>query len=72
MSRVTIKIGDIFCANVDDANKMYFQYVTDDLTQLNAVVTVFATKHPKDEPVNFEQIAQGQVLFYAHTVINRI
>ena len=49
---------------------MYFQYVTDDLTQLNsAVIRVFATKHPKDEPVNFEQIAQGQVLFYAHTVI---
>jgi len=36
--RIVTKIGDIFSVVLDNGNKKYFQYVANDLTQLNSDV----------------------------------
>lgn len=41
--RIITKIGDIFCVEVDNDYKCYFQYVANDMTVLNSsVIRVFA------------------------------
>lgn len=70
MKKTSIKIGDIFCVKIDDNYKMYFQYVADDLTQLNsAVIRVFKDKYSQNENLDFDKVVQGDISFYAHTVL---
>ena len=38
MIRSNTKLGDIFCVKIDENNKKYFQYIANDLTQLNSDV----------------------------------
>ena len=48
--RVITKIGDVFMAIIDDTYKVYFQYITNDLEQLNSdVIRVFKKRYSKDE-----------------------
>lgn len=71
MARVITKIGDVFCINLDDCNKKYFQYVAKDLTQLNSdVVRAFKKTYPIDENPNLPDVAKDEIAFYAHCVIN--
>ncbi len=45
MKRVYIKTGDVFFVKVDNDYKRYFQYITNDLTQLNSdVIRAFKKK----------------------------
>ena len=47
--RIITKIGDIFCVEVDNDYKCYFQYVANDMTVLNSsVIRVFAKHYPID------------------------
>lgn len=65
--RLTIRMGDVFCVDVDDRHKRYMQYVAKDQAQLNAaVIRVFKKKYPKDEQVDMDDIVCGEVEFYAH------
>lgn len=68
--RIITKIGDIFCVEVDNNYKCYFQYVANDMTVLNSsVIRVFARHYSIDyEPV-FEDIVKDEVYFYAHTIL---
>ena len=68
--RIITKIGDIFCVEVDNDYKCYFQYVANDMTVLNSsVIRVFARHYSIDyEPV-FEDIVKDEVYFYAHTIL---
>lgn len=69
MQRVTIKIGDIFEVKIDDSFKRYFQYITNDKTQLNSdVIRVFTERYPIDETPVLSKIIKGNVDFYAHVV----
>jgi hypothetical protein len=69
MARVQTKIGDIFFARLDDKNKKYLQYVTNDLTQLNSdVIRVFIKKYPIDDSPDLSEVVKGDVEFYAHCV----
>jgi hypothetical protein len=71
MARVITKIGDIFCVKLDDRTKQYFQYVANDLTQLNSdVVRVFKKTYPIDSKPNLAEIVGDDVAFYAHCVTN--
>ncbi|MHA6726514.1 hypothetical protein ACX3PU_00445 [Chryseobacterium sp. A301] len=69
--RVITKIGDIFSVELDNGNKKYFQYIANDLTQLNSdVIRAFKKEYPINEPSNYEEILSGEIDFHAHTMIN--
>ena len=68
--RIVIKIGNVFCVEIDGRYKCYFQYVCNDLSMLNgSVIRVFKTRYPMDyEPV-VKDIVRDEVAFHAHTVL---
>ena len=42
MKRIYIKKGDVFCINIDNKEKVFFQFIITDITQLNScVIRVF-------------------------------
>lgn len=44
--RIVTKIGDVFCAEIDNRIKRYFQYIVNDMEQLNSsVIRVFKTHY---------------------------
>ena len=68
--RIVTKIGDIFCVEVDNAYKRYFQYFCNDLTQLNSsVIRVFKKRYSMDYKPKPEDIVKDEVDFYAHTIL---
>lgn len=70
MARIVAKIGDIFAVNVDDTTRKYFQYVANDLTQLNSsVIRAFKEKYDPDSKVDLSEVVKGKVDFYAHCVL---
>ncbi|HVW96031.1 MAG TPA: hypothetical protein VHA56_08690 [Mucilaginibacter sp.] len=63
------KIGDIFLVNLGDYKK-YFQYIADDLTQLNSnVIRAFKKKYTIDSTPDTIEIVKGEIDFYAHCII---
>ena len=69
MARVVIKVGDIFSVDLKDGSKKYFQYITNDRTQLNAdVIRGFSKSYPKDVSPNISDIINDDVIFYAHCI----
>ena len=68
--RIVTKIGDVFCVEVDNAYKRYFQYFCNDISQLNSsVIRVFKKRYPMDYKPKLEEIVQDEVDFYAHTIL---
>ncbi len=68
--RIVTKIGDVFCVEVDNAYKRYFQYFCNDLTQLNSdVIRVFKKRYQMDYDPKPEDIVKDEVDFYAHTIL---
>jgi hypothetical protein len=71
MTRANTKIGDVFSVKIDASNKKYFQYIANDLTQLNSdVIRSFKKEYLENEQVNYEEILRGEIDFHAHTMIN--
>src|SRR5882757_5435042 len=67
---VQIRPGDIFSVKIDDEHKKYFQYITDDLTQLNSnVIRCFKKKYPLQADVDLSKLVQDEVEFYGHCII---
>jgi hypothetical protein len=70
MARVIIKVGDIFSSKVEDSHKKYFQYISNDSTQLNSdVIRSFNKSYPIDEVPDLKDVVKDEVTFYAHCVI---
>ena len=70
MARVAIKIGDVFEVPLEGKTKKYFQYVANDLTQLNSdVIRAFKTTYQADAKPALNEIIKDEVVFYAHCVI---
>jgi hypothetical protein len=68
--RVVTRIGDIFCVEIDDKYKAYFQYIAKDWEQLNStVIRVFRKRYPIEYNPTMEEIVNDEVSFYAHTVL---
>lgn len=69
--RIVTRIGDVFSVRVDGNCKYYFQYIANDMSQLNSsVIRIFCKKYPIDyEPV-IDDIIKDKVLFYSHTVLS--
>jgi hypothetical protein len=70
MAKIRIKNGDMFSAVIDENNKKYFQYVANDLTQLNsAVIRVFKKYYSVNEKPDLNKIINDEIDFYAHVVL---
>lgn len=64
------EIGDVFSVKINEHYKKYFQYVINDVTQLNSdVIRAFEDSYPIDSnPDNLSTIINGKVDFYAHCI----
>lgn len=63
--------GDVFSVSVDETYVKYFQYVANDLTQLNSdVIRVYLPRVPLESNVDLDEIVAYPVDFYAHTSVN--
>lgn len=68
--RIITKIGDVFCVEFDNGTKGYFQYIANDLTQLNSsVIRAFKTHYPINQELSIDDIVKDEVAFYAHTIL---
>lgn len=68
--RIITKIGDVFCVEVEGREKAYFQYIANDMNQLNSsTIRVFKKRYPMDSEANVEDIVADEVEFYSHTVL---
>jgi len=73
MAGKSIKIGDVFSVKLDDKNKKFFQYIANDLTQLNSdVIRSFKQKYPIDDNPELARIVEDEVDFYAHCILRLV
>lgn len=69
MTARNTKIGDVFLVNISEEKKKYFQYISNDLIQLNSdVMRVFKKVYSKDETPDVSEIIKDEIEFYAHCV----
>ena len=67
--RTVTRIGDIFCAEIDNQYKVFLQYIAKDENMLCVpVIRVFKKKYPIDYVPEMNEILLGEVNFYSHTV----
>jgi len=67
MARIRTKIGDVFSVPLDNINKKYFQYIANDLTQLNSdVIRAFVKRYPIDAVPDLLDVVRDDVDFHAH------
>ena len=63
-------IGDLFEAKLEDNTKKYFQYITNDLSQLNSsVIRAFKKRYRLDEHPKLEAVIEDDIDFYAHVIL---
>ena len=68
--RIVTKIGDIFCVELGNGYKSYFQYIANDMTQLNSsVIRAFVGRYPMDYKPDMAELVKSDVAFYAHTIL---
>ena len=64
------KIGDIFQVPIDALSFGYFQYITNDSTQLNSqVVRVFRGRYSQDESTDIARVSSEEAEFHAHVFL---
>lgn len=69
MARSNTKIVDVFSVNIDKKSKKYFQYIVNDLAQLNSdVVRAFKKEYPINANPDLLEIVNGEEEFYVHCV----
>jgi hypothetical protein len=67
--RVITKIGDVFTVKIDERSKKYFQYIVNDLTQLNSdVIRAFKKVYSIEDNPSLAEIIMDEVAFYAHCI----
>jgi len=68
--QVRTRIGNVFMVILDGNRKKYFQYIANDLTQLNSdVIRVFKTSYQLNEEPSLKDIVNDEIDFYAHAVV---
>ena len=68
--RIVIKVGNVFCAEIDGKYKVYLQYIAKDSEQLNsAIIRVFKQRYPLDANPKIDDIVKDEVIFYMHTIL---
>ena len=70
MKKVKLKTGDIFSVRMNETFKRYFQFVGNDISQLNSdVIRVFKNSYSMDESPDLRNIVNDKVDFYAHVIL---
>jgi hypothetical protein len=65
-----LQIGDMFEVPMDGSAVRFFQYVGNDMTQLNsAVIRVFRKSYDVTEPLDVDAVTAGTVDFHAHVFL---
>ncbi len=68
--RIVTRLGDIFCVEIDNQYKAYFQYIAKDWEMLNStVIRSFKSRYPIDYNPTMDEIVNDEVYFYAHTIL---
>lgn len=68
--RIVTKIGNVFCAKIDEEYKMYFQFIALDKTNLTSdVIRVFKTRYALSDNPKLEDVVKDEVMFNTHVVI---
>ncbi len=68
--RIVTKIGDVFCAEIENQSKRYFLYIVNDMEMLNSsVIRVFKTHYPMAHKPIYDEVVKDEIEFYAHTVL---
>lgn len=68
--RIVTKIGNVFCVEMDGRYKCFFQYIANDIEDLNSsVIRVFRKRYQMDYKPDMDEIVAGEVAFYAHTIL---
>jgi hypothetical protein len=68
--RIHTRVGDVFAVPLGDGSKKYFQYVANDLTQLNSsVIRAFKKTYPIEAKPDLQDVVRDDVDFHAHVVI---
>ena len=68
--RTNTKIGDVFSVELENTSKKYFQYITNDLTQLNScVIRAFKREYSIHEIPEVLEIVKDEVDFYVHVFV---
>ncbi len=70
MPGVRTRKGNVFSVRVGPTDTKYFQYIANDLTQLNSdVIRAFKKVYPDESKPELDEIVSGEVEFYAHVVV---
>jgi hypothetical protein len=68
--RIVTKIGDVFCIVVDNSYKRYFQYIANDINDLNSsTIRVFQKNYSLDSNPTLDEIVSDDIEFYTHTIL---
>ena len=68
--RIVTKIGNIFCIEIDNQYKRYFQYVANDMSELNSsVIRMFKRQYPMDYISQIDEIVNDEIDFYTHLIL---
>jgi hypothetical protein len=68
--RIVTKVGNVFCVEIDNEYKCFFQYIEKDVFQLgSSVIRAFKTRYPMDYKPVIEDIVKDEILFYKHTIL---
>lgn len=68
--RIVTRVGNVFCTEIDNQYKCYFQYIANDKSQLNgSTIRVFKTHYPMDNVADLDAIVNDEVSFYAHAML---
>src|SRR5467141_133069 len=70
MPQLRLKIGDVFAVKLDEHTQKFFQYIANDLTQLNSdVIRAFRQVYPIGVPIDLKLIVGDDVDFFAHVIL---
>ena len=68
--RIVTRVGNIFCYEVEGKSKRYFQYISNDWTQLNSsVIRVFKKRWNTADNPKIEEIITDEIGFYAQAIL---
>lgn len=67
MARTNTRIGDIFSVKLSGNAKKFFQYISNDMSQLNSdVIRAFKKQYPANASPELTEIIKDEIDFYAH------
>ena len=71
MKKTVVRVGNIFCIEIDESYKVYFQFIVRDYEILGSeVIRVFRKRWPMDSNPTTKEIISDDVGFYTHVFIH--